>query len=113
MIEDDIALAERLHEAAAAHPEIETIGRGLSIATFRFRPPDAGLDEAALSELNQALLLRLQTAGRYFLSNAVLDGRYVLRACVVNFRTTAADVDALPGYVAELGRDLLAQRNGA
>jgi hypothetical protein len=35
----------------------------------------------------------------------VVRGRYVLRACIVNFNTTAADVDALPEIVARLGRE--------
>ena len=31
------------------------------------------------------------------------DGRFLLRACIVNFRTTAEDIEALPGIVARLG----------
>jgi hypothetical protein len=30
---------------------------------------------------------------------------YVLRACIVNFRTAEADVDALPEIVVRLGRE--------
>ena len=30
-----------------------------------------------------------------FPSNVVIDGRYGIRACIVNFRTEAADMDAL------------------
>ena len=33
------------------------------------------------------------------MSNAVIDGRYVLRACIVNFHTEQADVEALPEIV--------------
>ena len=39
-----------------------------------------------------------------FVTNAVLDGRFLLRACIVNFRTTEADVAAIPGIVARAGR---------
>jgi len=35
---------------------------------------------------------------------AVVDGKYLLRACVVNFRTRSADVDALMDVVRRLGR---------
>jgi hypothetical protein len=35
----------------------------------------------------------------------VVGGRFVLRACIVNFRTTLADVEALPALVARLGRE--------
>ena len=47
-----------------------------------------------LNELNTSLLTRLQEGGAVYLSNAVIDGVFAMRACIVNFRTTAADVDA-------------------
>ena len=63
--------------------------------------PDAPDD---LYALNRALLDRLQRGGEAFVSNAVLGGRYVLRACIVNFHTAQADVEALPEIVARIGR---------
>ena len=38
-----------------------------------------------------------------YCSNAVIDGRFGLRACIVNFRTEAPDVELLLGVAAELG----------
>jgi len=38
--------------------------------------------------------------------NAVIDDKFVLRACVVNFRTTLADIEALPQIVARNGRQV-------
>jgi glutamate/tyrosine decarboxylase-like PLP-dependent enzyme len=85
---------------------------GLSIATFRFVPADlrssAG-DEAVvayLNRLNEALLDKIQRGGEAFVSNAVLGGRYVLRACIVNIHTTPEDVEAIPEIVVRLGREL-------
>jgi len=43
----------------------------------------------------------------------VIDGRYLLRACVVNFRTTEKDIDALPEIVVRHGRDLDAAMRSA
>ena len=60
--------------------------------------------EVYLNTLNKAIVARLQQGGDAFITHAVIDGRYVLRACVVNFRTTEADIDALPGLVTALGR---------
>jgi aromatic-L-amino-acid decarboxylase len=119
LIRHDIALARRLFEAARAHPELEAVTLGLSIATFRYRPAD--LDPAAagsapyLNELNQALLVRLQRGGEAFVSNAVVDGRYLLRACIVNFRSRAQDIDQLIEAVVALGRQThqALQRRGA
>ena len=38
------------------------------------------------------------------MSNVVIDGTFALRACIVNFRTSVADVDAIPDLVAREGR---------
>jgi glutamate/tyrosine decarboxylase-like PLP-dependent enzyme len=108
MIRDDIALAGALHRACAARPDLESVTCNLSIATFRFVPPDLkGRSEAQkyLDTLNEDLLTRLKEGGEAFVSNAVVGGRFVLRACIVNFRTTLADVEALPAIVARLGRE--------
>jgi aromatic-L-amino-acid decarboxylase len=56
------------------------------------------------NELNRRLLDRLQGEGEAFVSNAVLGGKFVLRACIVNFRNALADVEALPEIVARCGR---------
>jgi glutamate/tyrosine decarboxylase-like PLP-dependent enzyme len=110
MIADDIALAGELFDLAEADPELEARTTSLSITTFRFRPPDlaerGAAADAYLDELNAALLDRIQAGGEAFVSNAVVDGRFLLRACIVNFRTTRADLEALVAVVKRLGRDL-------
>jgi len=112
MISDDIRLAAHLADAVARHPELELFTRDLSITTFRFVPvdlrPRVG-DEAVeqhLDALNRELLDRLQSDGEVFVSNAVVGGRYLLRACIVNFHTDLPDVEALPGIVAQVGRSV-------
>ena len=70
-------------------------------------PRDLRGTEAAepyLNTLNETLLARLKTGGQVFVTNAVLNDRFLLRACIVNFRTTDADVAAIPGIVAAAGR---------
>ena len=108
MIADDIALSRRLADAVTRHLELELMTQSLSITTFRYVPADLemhqGDREAYLDRLNAAVLDTLQRAGDVFVSNAVIGGRYALRACIVNFHTTAADVDAVPEIVAKVGR---------
>jgi aromatic-L-amino-acid decarboxylase len=110
MIADDIGLARDLFLLAEADPELEAWTTSLSITTFRYRPHGlARADVAAdtyLDELNSALLERLQAGGEAFVSNAVVGGRLLLRACVVNFRTTRADVEAIVATVKRIGREL-------
>jgi aromatic-L-amino-acid decarboxylase len=107
MIGDDCRLAASLHRHVAAHAELEAATLGLSIVTFRYVPRDlrgAGAAESYLNALNEALLARLKTGGEVFVTNALVDGRFLLRACIVNFRTTEADVAAIPAIVAAAGR---------
>ena len=99
-ISHDVALAKYLYTCAAAHPELEPVGPApeLSIACFRYVPRRLRGDRSAepyLNRLNERLMSELQLGGRVFPSNAVLDGRFALRACIVNFRTEAVDIDAL------------------
>jgi glutamate/tyrosine decarboxylase-like PLP-dependent enzyme len=95
---------------AGAHPEIEACTRHLSITTFRYVPRDlrAGADnvERYLNELNTAVLAKVKSGGELYVSNAVIAGKYVLRACIVNFRTASSDVAAVPDIVARAGREL-------
>ncbi|MGE0360060.1 MAG: aspartate aminotransferase family protein [Vicinamibacterales bacterium] len=115
MIGDDIRLARQLADAVTRHPELELTSQALSITTFRYVPAElraaVGTEagERELDVLNRALLDRLQRGGEAFVSNAVIDGRYVLRACVVNFHTTPADIEALPGIVVGTGRAVAAE----
>lgn len=112
MLSDDIRLARLLHETAEAHPELQTSESGLSISTFRYVPETLGARvgepavEAYLNDLNKALQARLEAEGEVFLSNAVHHGMYVLRGCIVNFRTDEDDVRAIPEIVARVGREL-------
>jgi glutamate/tyrosine decarboxylase-like PLP-dependent enzyme len=108
-ISDDIALAEHAFRLFGAHPEFEAITCNLSICTFRYVPsvvrPLLGSEEteALISRLNQKLLGEIENSGGAFLSNAVVDGKYLLRMCIVNFRTSLEDIEALPGLIADLG----------
>ena len=110
LIGDDIALARRMYEKVDAHPELEALTHALSITTFRYVPPDLSPslspDERTtlLNELNTTLLTRLQEGGALYLSNAVVDGTFALRACIVNFHTDASDVAAVPDIVVKHGR---------
>ena len=112
MISDDIRLSMAMADAVERHPELQLVTQALSIATFRYVPPDLASRlgqenvEAYLDALNRTLLDRVQRGGKAFVSNAVIFGRYVLRACIVNFHTRLADVEAVPEIVAALGRGI-------
>ena len=113
LIAEDIRLSEEMFRRIATHPELEACTQALSITTFRYVPP--GLQrgsedvEAYLNHLNTELVTQLQQGGEVFVSNALIEGKYLLRACIVNFRTSLEDVVALPAIVARLGREIDAE----
>lgn len=114
MIRDDIALAKALYERVCGHPELEALTHSLSITTFRYVPetiPDGvGNRDDWLNELNRDLLKKLQSEGKVYLSNAVIDGCFALRACIVNFRTTLNEIEVVPEMVADIGRELICRQ---
>jgi glutamate/tyrosine decarboxylase-like PLP-dependent enzyme len=119
MIADDIQLSRAMADAVRRHDDLELVTQGLSITTFRCVPralqSKVG-DEAVerhLDAINRTVLDRLQRGGEAFVSNAVVGGRYVLRACIVNFRSTRADVEATVEIAARLGRDVHAELTSA
>ena len=113
MMAKDIELAAELFSLLPRFPELQAFTRSLSIATFRFNPPDlaraAAEAEPYLDQLNSELLTRLQNSGEAYLSNAVVQGRFALRACIVNFRTSSGDLAALPPLVVRIGRQVDAE----
>lgn len=109
MIREDIRLAKLLFDLANEHPELEAVSHHLSITTFRYIPINFSQkkeDQSALNALNEALLNALQKGGAVFLSNALVKENYCLRACIVNFRTSALDIAEIIQIVVQEGRNI-------
>jgi len=110
MIAKDIRLAKEMFRRIGEYEALERLTQSLSITTFRYVPPELkGGDEQVdryLDKLNEALLTQLQNGGEAYLSNAVIQGRFALRACIVNFRTSMEDVEALLPIVVRIGDEL-------
>ena len=91
-IDDNIAAARHLASLIDASEDFERVAPvPLSIVCFRYRRGD--------DVFNKALMVEVQRDGESYLSNAVINGRFALRACLVNFRTTRADVERLLGSI--------------
>jgi glutamate/tyrosine decarboxylase-like PLP-dependent enzyme len=108
MISQDIELAELLFEEATKHPELEAITHSLSITTLRYVPLTYPQDEKKdeyLNKLNETLLNTLQQGGEVFLSNAMVQGKYCLRGCIVNFRTSSKDIKEIIEIIVKEGRN--------
>lgn len=97
LIKEDIALSEYFAKLTEQHAELETITQNLSITTMRYIPKNLNLlgeeRDTYLNTLNETLVNTIQGGGQLFLSNAIVDEKYCLRICIVNFRTTKKDVE--------------------
>jgi glutamate/tyrosine decarboxylase-like PLP-dependent enzyme len=94
-IKNDLAHARRLAECVVEQRELELVAPvELSSVCFRYLGK-GGLSEAELNRLNPAILKRLNERGRVYLSNATLAAKFCLRACVINHRTSDADIDSV------------------
>ena len=108
MIRKDIELSKLFYDLADAHPELEAVTQNLSIATLRYIPNDIGEKdkENYLNHLNESLVNHLQKGGKLFLSNAIINGKYCLRGCIVNFRTSRQDIEEMIEIIVREGRRL-------
>ena len=105
-IEDNLSLAQYLADRVRSAPDLGLMAPpSLSVVCFRYLDPSLP-DEEAVGALNRALLERLQLGGEAFLTSTELRGRFVLRACIVNYKSTREDIDRMLDAVRRIGREL-------
>jgi aromatic-L-amino-acid/L-tryptophan decarboxylase len=105
-IDRELDLARALADALRLSEDFDVCEpQSLGIVCFRYVPPSLRGRHAALNTLNSALLERLQLAGRAFLSSTQMSGVFWLRACILNPRTTLADIQALVDATRQAGTD--------
>jgi glutamate/tyrosine decarboxylase-like PLP-dependent enzyme len=118
-ISEDNALAAYLAEQVDAVTDFELLAApDLSICCFRYVPASlqerlrnsgaeaaAGI-EAELDRLNTDIMNLVQRGGRAYLSSATIRGKFALRACITNFRTTRAHIDQTLEIIRDAARGL-------
>jgi aromatic-L-amino-acid decarboxylase len=103
LVNREIELARRLADRLRASDDFEVCDpQSLGIVCFRLKRGSGTLD---LNAFNQATLARLQLGGSAFLSSTVLDGVFWLRACILNPRTTSADIVELIEAIRRAGAE--------
>jgi aromatic-L-amino-acid/L-tryptophan decarboxylase len=96
-IESNLACARYLESMVRASDDFE-IAAPVELSIFCFRHVPAQLrseSPQAIDAFNERLLIALQRDGSSYLSNATLGGRFALRGCVLNYRTTLRDMEIL------------------
>ncbi|HEX3086836.1 MAG TPA: pyridoxal-dependent decarboxylase [Pyrinomonadaceae bacterium] len=119
-IADDIAMANYMAECVRRDAQLELLAPvQLSICCFRYVPAmlrteieaaatdtERAAVEAKINRVNEQIMYRVQRGGQAYLSNAMLRGKFALRACIINFRTTRADIDLTLQTVRDVARQI-------
>jgi glutamate/tyrosine decarboxylase-like PLP-dependent enzyme len=85
-IEQNIACARHFAGLVDASDDFEMLAPAeLSVFCFRYKH--------ASDADHERILVNLQRAGSTYLSNATVHGRFALRGCVLNYRTTERDME--------------------
>lgn len=110
-VERDLSLAQRLADRVRTSDVLElAMEPSLSIVCFRAAPPLRMNESDALDEFNQRLLETVQLGGTAFVSSTRMSGAFWLRACVINHRTSEADIDLLVDHVEQTALQLSSQQ---
>lgn len=89
------ALARYLETRVLAEPRLELLAPvNLNIVCFRYRAGDA---------VNREIVADVQESGIAAPSSTTLDGKFAIRAAIVNHRTAETDIDALVSAVLKFG----------
>jgi aromatic-L-amino-acid/L-tryptophan decarboxylase len=108
-IESNLGCARYFESMVRASEDFEMMAPiELSIFCFRHVPMQLRRESPqAIDAFNERLLIALQRDGSSYLSNATLGGRFALRGCVLNYRTTLRDMEILLDDLRRVARSLL------
>ncbi len=95
LIEHNVDLAAHLAARCREAPDFEVIPEEPELSVVCFRHLPEGLDGEDLDAYQDALQLALEASGEAWVSTTKLRGRTYLRAGIVNYLSTEADVDRM------------------
>jgi aromatic-L-amino-acid/L-tryptophan decarboxylase len=106
-ISKDISLASYMGELVTNADDFELLASvELSICCFRYVPQKLKDNDDELNRLNEQIVAAVQKGGHAYLSNATVNGKFALRACITNFRTTRADIEQTLEVVRDAAKHL-------
>jgi len=109
-LDEKLDLARFVYEELRATPGFELPwDPDLTVVPFRYRPRISGPStdaDADGDEFNRRLLARINASKRVFLSSTMIDGRFVLRVCIVSHRTHRDRVEEAVEIIRSAALDL-------
>ncbi len=106
LVQHQNSLARELASLIDEHPALEPMAPvELSIACFRYRPDGVAARDLALDACNRAIVDRLQSEGRVFVTGTELHGRFAIRAATLHPGTTGSDLQVLVDEVTRVGAE--------
>src|SRR5947199_5748930 len=110
-IESNLACARHFESMVRASDDFEMLAPvELSVFCFRHVPVLLRNESPqAIDAFNERLLIALQRDGSSYLSNATLGGRFALRGCVLNYRTTLRDMEILLDDLRRVAKSFLSR----
>jgi aromatic-L-amino-acid decarboxylase len=101
-LDEKLDLAQYLHGELKSSPGFELPwSPELTVVAFRYRPRDGDVEE-----FNRRLLERINDSRRVFLSSTLIEGRFVLRACIVSHRTHRDRIEEAVEIIQRAAREL-------
>jgi glutamate/tyrosine decarboxylase-like PLP-dependent enzyme len=113
-IESNLTCARYLESIVRDSDDFE-MAAPVELSIFCFRHVPVQLKDKspeAIDAFNEGLLVALQRDGSSYLSNATLGGRFALRGCVLNYRTTLRDMEILLDDLRRVAKSLLDSGQG-
>ena len=104
-LEEKLELAAWATEELRSIPGVEVVAEPqLSLVAFRVTRP--GLDTEAENEFNRRLVVQVNARKRVYLTGTMLRGKFVIRICVLSFRTHFDRMEAALEDIRAALRDL-------
>jgi aromatic-L-amino-acid decarboxylase len=101
-LDEKLDLTELIEEALRSSPGFELPWPvDLTVVPFRYLPKSGDPDE-----FNRRLLERINASARVFLSSTMIEGRLILRVCIVSFRTHRDRIEEAIDIIRSAAADL-------
>jgi len=105
-------LAEKLHltkwmyQRFLEEPGFECVSvPDLSVIAFRYHPQKGNVDT-----FNRQLLEKIVKSQKLFLSSTLLNGKFVIRVCILSFRTHQSEVEEAFEIIKDTAKKLVSER---